>query len=88
MLCAVKNLQILKKKKRSRWRQGGYLDTGEDEEETQQHETRGEFGEASNRLILWPRFADGDARLVDQRLAFLCRHLPNVCQFHLLSIQL
>ena len=50
--------------------------------------TRGEFGEASNRLILWPRFADGDARLVDQRLAFLCRHLPNVCQFHLLSIQL
>ena len=40
------------------------------------------------RLILWPRFADGDARLVDQRLAFLCRHLPHVCQFHLLSIQL
>jgi hypothetical protein len=28
----------LEKKKRSRWRQGGYLDTGEDEEETQQHE--------------------------------------------------
>jgi len=36
---------------------GGYLDTGEDEEEeTQQHER----GSSEKLLILWPRFADGD----------------------------
>jgi len=58
-----RTFQILEKKKmmrRKRWRQA-YLDAGEEDEGGGDAAAREGF--RRRLLILWPRFADGDARL-------------------------